>query len=278
MQVRAVTLTQAFRDFLPRAIWARALFIQLFSLCAWTVLMRVSEYSPFWFELQRLIGAPYFSWLCLGAYLLTITLLTICWRLPVWWCWIQPLFVLAVIGLQRLHIDSQIYLAGFLLSSLVYWTVYQTRVPFYPSFPSTWQALIRLLNQRAGQGSLQVLEIGSGLGDVAMSLSCSRPQDHVAGIEIAPLPWLVSWFRAMLRRSRVHFQLGDYRKHDFRQQDVVFAYLSPAVMSAVWQKASQEMRPGSLLVSSEFPIDGVPFTECIQPAKGAPALYLYQLA
>jgi predicted O-methyltransferase YrrM len=50
---------------------------------------------------------------------------------------------------------------------------------------------------------------------------------------------------------------GDYGRLDFADYDVVFAYLSPAAMPALWSKARAEMRPGTLLLSYEFPIPGV---------------------
>jgi hypothetical protein len=43
---------------------------------------------------------------------------------------------------------------------------------------------------------------------------------------------------------------------DFGAYDVVYAYLSPAVMPELWAKARREMRPGALLVSA-FQVPGV---------------------
>jgi hypothetical protein len=56
----------------------------------------------------------------------------------------------------------------------------------------------------------------------------------------------------------------------------VFAYLSPAAMPALWQKARREMRPGSLLLSHEFPIPGKEADLVLRPQGGA-ALYGWRL-
>jgi predicted O-methyltransferase YrrM len=80
----------------------------------------------------------------------------------------------------------------------------------------------------------------------------------VSGIELAPLPWLASWLRARASGSRARFIRGDYDRLDFGSFDVVFAYLSPAAMGALWQKAQREMRPGSMLMSYEFAVEGHP--------------------
>lgn len=202
----------------------------------------------------------------------------------VWWQWIHALFPIAIWGTLQLQISEHIYLAGFLVTLALYWSVHRTQVPFYPSFPATWRAVLNLMarqalmqKQASDKASLRVIDIGSGLGDLPMYLAKHRPQDQVLGIEIAPLPYLISRCRAWLTRSKAEMLLGDYHQHSFFQFDMVFAYLSPAAMPALWQKAKQEMRQGSVLVSSEFPVPDVRPTEIIQPSASSPALYLYRI-
>jgi len=101
-----------------------------------------------------------------------------------------------------------------------------------------------------------VIDIGSGLGGLVLDLARRRPDCDVSGIELAPLPWLASRLRAWAGRSPAHFLRGDYEGLDFGDVDVVFAYLSPAAMPALWRKAEAEMRPGSVLFSYEFTIPG----------------------
>jgi cyclopropane fatty-acyl-phospholipid synthase-like methyltransferase len=98
----------------------------------------------------------------------------------------------------------------------------------------------------------RVIDIGSGLGGLVLALARRRPDCEVSGIELAPLPWLLSRLRARLAGSRAHFIRGDYNGLDFGRYDLVFAYLSPAAMGALWRKAEAEMKPGSVLVSYEF--------------------------
>lgn len=202
----------------------------------------------------------------------------------VWWRWIHALFPLAIWATLQLHISEHVFLIGFLVTLALYWSVHRTQVPFYPSFPATWRAVLNLMvrqslmkKQAKESASLRVIDIGSGLGDLPLYLAKRRPQDQVLGIEIAPLPYLISRFRAWLSRSKAQMLLGDYQQHSFFQFDIVFAYLSPAAMTTLWQKAKQEMRAGTLLVSSEFPVPNVGATEIIQPSASSPALYVYRI-
>ena len=62
---------------------------------------------------------------------------------------------------------------------------------------------------------------------------------------------------------------GDYSSLDFSQFDAVIAYLSPAAMPALWDKARAEMRPGTSLYSVEFAIPGQPpSTTIVPPGRG----------
>ncbi len=261
----------------PQKLWCQALLIQCLSLLLIAGIAPGVINSVFAFEL-RSTGLKLDSvWFWLIPHAFLVSAMATAARMPVWWRWIHVIFPVAVIGMQQVALPAMVYLAGFVVTLTLYWSVHNTRVPFYPSFPATWRAMHQILEKHAGEQSLRVLDIGSGLGDVSLFLSRQRTQDQIDGIEIAPLPWLVSKMRSLFSRSRTQFKLGDYRQSDFAQLDVVFAYLSPAVMPDVWQKVSEEMRPGSLFVSSEFPVPDVTAGRIIYPSTSSPALYVYTL-
>lgn len=198
--------------------------------------------------------------------------------MAVWWRWIHFLFPLALYGMTLAHIPNSVYVVGFFITLSLYWTTFKTQVPFYPSRPAVWQALQQLIAQtRRPQESVRVIDIGSGLGDLSLYLANANQQDKVEGIEIAPLPWLISWLRSRWQRSTAQFILGNYGQLNFAEYDVVFAYLSPAAMPQLWQKATQEMRSGSLLVSLEFAIPDVPATQTIVTGTTSPKLYMWRM-
>jgi hypothetical protein len=59
----------------------------------------------------------------------------------------------------------------------------------------------------------------------------------------------------------------------------VYAFLSPVPMAEVWRKATEELRPGSLLVSNSFPVEGVTPDAVIEvPDRRRTRLYLYRPA
>ena len=195
------------------------------------------------------------------------------WRgLASWWRAIQLLFPVALFGAFQLAIPPLAFLAVFLFLLLLYWSTYRTQVPYYPSNRRVWKAVAGLLPDKQ---AVRVIDIGSGLGGLVLDLARRSPAIEATGIELAPLPWLASRLRARLARSRARFIRGDYNGLNFGEFDLVFAYLSPAAMDALWRKAAREMRPGSLLLSYEFNIDDRSPDRIVYPTEGGPALHIW---
>jgi len=192
-----------------------------------------------------------------------------------WWLAIHFFFPIALVTTYSLDFPPGVFLFAFLLFLGLYWTVFKTRVPLYLSPTSLWQVVAELLPK---EKSVRFIDIGSGLGGLVLHLAKYCPKANVEGIELAPVPWLVSWLRARLIRSRAHFIQGDYQKIDFSQFDVVFVYLSPVVMDDIWEKANAEMRSGALLLSYEFPISGLKPDIFIETEQNGAFLYGWYIA
>lgn len=195
-------------------------------------------------------------------------------RFDWWWSLIQVLFPLLLV-LAALHpLPSQWYLFAFLIFALLYWSTFRTQVPYYPSKKSLLMPIQALLP--AVQGS-RFVDLGSGMGGLLMQLAKLNPEGQFIGVEIAPLPWLISRLRAFLSSSKVKFVLGNYNRQDLQQFDVVFCYLSPAAMPSIWEKARAEMKPGALLLSYEFIIPEKPHDFCVKIEEDAPYLFGWRI-
>lgn len=194
--------------------------------------------------------------------------------MAVWWHVIHGLFPILVGLMLKYPITPAFYLYGLILTSAVYWSTFRSQVPY---FPSNDQVTLPLKNLLLQQGPARVIDIGSGLGGLMMQLAQSFPRSTFSGIEIAPLPWAMSVLRSKFTRSPVKFLYGDYRHLNFGDYDVVYAYLSPVVMSAVWQKAVKEMKPGSLLISNEFNIIDMPAHMTLETNVQSSRLYVWRM-
>ena len=188
------------------------------------------------------------------------------WRQPVWWQVLHALFLPAILLARQANLPAGVYLAAFLLLVVFYWSTFRTRVPLYLSDHKAWQAVASLLPEARAFG---FIDLGSGLGGLLFHLESRFPQGRFSGTEIAPAPWLISRLRTWLKHSQVHFMRHDYAVLDLADFDVVFAFLSPAAMPALWQQAQAQMRSGSLFISLSFAVDTRQPDHVVALAEGA---------
>ncbi len=227
---------RAVRSKLPPAV--SALLLQITALALSIALVRVLALDPSILTFALLCGV-------LAAALSHFA------GLARWWLFIQLLFAPALVLMLALNITPGLFLAAFLILLAVYWSTFRTQVPLYLSSNKVWHELEKLLP--AAETNFHFIDLGSGLGGVLTYLARVRPDGHYSGVESAPLPFLWSWLRIKFggqQQCRVHW--GSLWDCDLAQYDVVFAYLSPVPMEQLWLKAKNEMRPGSIFVSSTF--------------------------
>ncbi len=242
----------------------KALLVQLVSVLLWLMLGAplLELADVFWLPLQHALGVGVMA-----------AVLGWAWQLPRWWLPINFLFAPALVTMHGLAIAPYWYLGAFALLLLVYWSVARTRVPLYLSSRLAWQAVAERLPPSA-----VVADLGSGLGGLLRFLAQQHPDGRYVGMEIAPLPFLVSWLRMRLGSGAYEIRWGSLWQADLRPFDVIYAYLSPVPMASLWRKVQQEMRPGTLFISNTFQVPGVEPSEVVQLNDlHQSRLYLYRL-
>jgi len=218
----------------------RALLAQLFGLAAAALLAWVLP--------------QFFSqvWLLAFAQGLAAAMASRAMHQPTWWQPIHLLFLPAVLAAMSLHVPSELYLAVFIFLALVFWGTAKGDVPLFLSSPGVAMALAEIADDERAR---RFVDLGAGVGSVAVPLAKHFPLLAVEAWERAPLPWAVTAWRgrhlanlAVQRRSLWECDLSGF--------DVVFAFLSPTPMPELGEKVRREMRAGSLFVSSSFPVPG----------------------
>jgi len=149
------------------------------------------------------------------------------------------------------------------------------RVPLYNSGLPAWEALVEMIPENE---NTKFVDLGAGLGGPLSYIAAHRPRTVLLGVESSPLVWLIGWLRTLRFVPRCRFRLGSMWKTDLRDADIVFAFLSPTPMAALWAKARREMRPDALLISHSFEILGQrPFDQIPLPGKKGAALLVYRV-
>ncbi len=172
--------------------------------------------------------------------------------LPWWWAPLQALLPFALLLRLRWNYPGWIDLAALVGLTLVYGGGLRSRVPLYNASRDAWTKLESLLPAQPG---FAFVDLGCGLGGPISHLASVRPDGSFLGVEASPLTWLAAWLRCRGHRN-VRIQLGSLWDLELKGYDVVYAFLSPEPMPALWAKAQKEMKPGSRFVSHSFAVPG----------------------
>ncbi len=169
---------------------------------------------------------------------------------PAWWIPIHLLFLPAALALLTLELPAWLYLLTALLLSLVFWGTIKGDVPLFLSSPAVTDALHQILQQ---EHASSLIDLGAGIGSVAVPLARQQPNLQVEAWEYAPIPWLITAWRSR-KLSNLRVVRMSLWQCELSHCDVVFAFLSPVVMPRLGEKVRREMHSGSLFVSSSFPL------------------------
>ncbi len=153
-----------------------------------------------------------------------------------------------------------------------FWGFAVTRVPFVP----TPTGDIRQLVARLGLSERDVIyELGSGNGRVVFELE-TLTGALLVGYEAVLWTHLWALLKKWRRRARAKFVYGNFFRHNWSEATVIYCYLYPPLMPAVGAKVLAECRPGTRVVSRDFPITALAETERIDTSPGH-SLYIYRI-
>lgn len=218
------------------------------------------------------LGSAPWPWggiaLTIGATSLGLAFLS---RQPWWWKLIHALFFPLAWQVSRLGIDPGWFLFAAIALLLVYRGALTGQVPLFLSNRATVAALAEALPDGA-----RVTDLGAGIGSVVFPLAARRPDLRLCGVENAPLPWGLGRLRhaCFPRKCQVDWRYGSLWEAHLGQTDVVYAFLSPAPMAALWEKLQAELPAGGWLVSNSFPVPGVAPEREVE--AGGRRLYFYR--
>ncbi len=201
--------------------------------------------------INPLLPLYYSSWVTLlilqsSCAMLSSTLL----QQPRWWLVIHLLFLPSAAALLSLQLAAHWYLLILVVLILVFWGTVIGDVPLFLSSNPVVDTVSQLITQESAQ---YFAELGAGIGTVTVPLAKQHPQLIINAWERAPIPWVINIWRSR-HYANSHCYRNSLWSCDFSQYDVIFAFLSPAIMPELGAKLKTAMKPGSLLVSSSFAI------------------------
>jgi SAM-dependent methyltransferase len=211
-------------------------------------------------------------------------------RQPWWWRLIHAAFVPLLWKIQTLGIAPIWYLLAFVALFVFYRGAPRGRIPLYFSNRTTSAAVgkiikaiehienIENIERSENAPALRFIDLGAGVGSLVAPLARALPGARISGIENAPAVWLLGFIRTR-GIPNCRWRWGDFWKLSLSDYDVVYAFLSPAPMVALWDKLRAEMRPGGVFISNSFAVPDLPPDEVVELDDARRTrLYLYQVS
>ncbi|TAJ12915.1 SAM-dependent methyltransferase [Patescibacteria group bacterium] len=149
------------------------------------------------------------------------------------------------------------------------------KVPYVPVSQKIVDATRTTIPLKSGD---VLYDLGSGDGRVIAALAEDCPTARAIGVEKAPLPYFLSLFRFWkkpLSNTKVLFK--DFSKVSLADATHVYMYLFPEVVESLLPKLNKDLRPGTIVVSCDFPFKSKEFERTVEIGKGynKHTLYLY---
>ena len=126
-----------------------------------------------------------------------------------------------------------------------------------PWVPTRMKYVRRMLEIANVHSSETVYDLGAGDGRFLVS-AVRHFGARAVGIELDPLRCM--WLKLLVRLLRIHEKAqiicGDMFHQDLSQADVITFYLTPRANKRLAEKLSEELRPGTRVVSLIFELPG----------------------
>lgn len=108
-----------------------------------------------------------------------------------------------------------------------------------------------------------LVDIGCGDGRV-LKEAARRYGVRAVGFEVNPLAYALARLRTLGMKG-IEIRWRDFWNVNIRDADVVFCYLFPDVMERLAKKLEAELRPGTRVISCNFPLPGWQHSEVLYP-------------
>lgn len=121
--------------------------------------------------------------------------------------------------------------------------------------PTTNNDIPYLVSALPIKGSDVVYDLGSGNGCVVFGIerACGA---RVAGGEMILILHLLSRLKRWWYGSKAEFFLGDFYRVSVKDATVIYVYLLPKLLPALFEKVQTECQPGTIIVSRDFYAEG----------------------
>lgn len=163
----------------------------------------------------------------------------------------------------------------FFAGSILYSTI-KIGIPPMPSSNKAYKAMMQLVDETE-MG--EIVDLGSGWGNLVIRLAKSHPQRQVVGYEVSMLPWITSsLLKKVLGLKNLTLHRKNFYQADLSNTSVLVCYLFPEAMEKISAKLQKEQSNIGYLISNNFTLPSNQPSKTIQLNDFyRSSVYLYNL-
>lgn len=150
---------------------------------------------------------------------------------------------------------------------------YTPSVPWVPTRDEVVDYLVELLQPHRGD---IVYDVGCGDGKVAIRIAKKHPHAYVKCIEVRGDLIEKAKSNALSNSVKIDIIKADFFQFNFSDASIVYMYLLTSVNQKLKPKLERELRPGTIVVTLDFPVPGWSSVAEIElPRSWQRVLYVY---
>lgn len=121
-------------------------------------------------------------------------------------------------------------------------------VPFVRSAKKIWKKLQNEISESPGKVFYDL-----GCGDASLLFLVEKHKKmKVKGLELGPLPYLISKLKAFFYKSKADIKRKDFFKNDYSDANFVYMYLLHEVVDKVEAEIVPKLKPGTIVICNTF--------------------------
>ncbi len=147
-----------------------------------------------------------------------------------------------------------------------------------PYVPTKKQVVQKMLKVAGLKNNAVVYDLGCGDGRLLFEAEKIK-KIQAKGYELAPIPYLLAQIKKRLSHSKITIALSNFFSANLKDANIIFCYLGPETMSALYKKIKKECKKGTKIISNTFSIKGVKPSKvwARNPKEKLPNIYLYEI-
>jgi len=147
---------------------------------------------------------------------------------------------------------------------------------FAPYVSTRTEVINKIIDSIDFKDGERIYELGCGKAGFLRAFEAKNPRGKFVGFEYSFWPYAIAKFQLGLTESNIEIHKKNIFKADLKDADLIYCYLNNKTMQKLEKKFTEECKPGTRIISYQFPLPNKQATKVIDVNK-EDKVYFYTL-